>query len=85
MNYCIKIGEYLNLKQDTINELSLVARLHDIGKIAIPSDDTIRIVISNINSRYFYHIVTELFIDIINKISRLANADSNSSHPKCIF
>lgn len=45
----------------------------------IPSDDTIRIVISNIDSRYFYHIIVELFMEIIDKINRLANADENSS------
>lgn len=38
VDYCIKIAENLNLKQDTINELVLVARLHDIGKIAVPED-----------------------------------------------
>ncbi|MGG7176291.1 HD domain-containing phosphohydrolase [Clostridium paraputrificum] len=38
LDYCIKIAECLNLKQDTINELILVARLHDIGKIAIPEN-----------------------------------------------
>jgi len=38
VGYCIKIAENLNLKQDTINELILVARLHDIGKIAIPEN-----------------------------------------------
>ena len=36
LNYCLKIAEYLNLKQDTIEELRLVAKLHDIGKVAMP-------------------------------------------------
>ena len=40
----------------------------------IPSDDTIRIVISNIDSRYFYEIVIEFFIEIVANLSRLANA-----------
>lgn len=40
----------------------------------IPSDDTIRIVISNIDSRYFYEIVIEFFLEIVTNLSRLANA-----------
>jgi len=40
----------------------------------VPSDDTIRIVISNIDSRYFYEIVIEFFIEIVANLSRLANA-----------
>ena len=40
----------------------------------IPSDDTIRIVISNIDSRYFYEIVIEFFMEILNNLTRLANA-----------
>lgn len=38
LDYCTKIAEILNLKQDIIHELILVARLHDIGKIAIPEN-----------------------------------------------
>jgi diguanylate cyclase (GGDEF)-like protein/PAS domain S-box-containing protein len=38
VDYCIKIAEKIKLKQDTINELILLARLHDIGKIAIPEN-----------------------------------------------
>lgn len=45
----------------------------------IPSDDTIRIVVSNIDSKYFYHIIVEFFMNIIDKINRIANADDNSS------
>ena len=40
----------------------------------IPSDDTIRIVISNIDSRYFYEIVIEFFMEIVTNLTRLANA-----------
>lgn len=40
----------------------------------IPSDDTIRIIISNIDSRYFYEIVIEFFMEIVVNLSRLANA-----------
>lgn len=40
----------------------------------IPSDDTIRIVISNIDNRYFYEIVIEFFLEIVTNLSRLANA-----------
>ena len=40
----------------------------------IPSDDTIRIVISNIDSRYFYEIVIEFFMEIVANLARLANA-----------
>lgn len=40
----------------------------------ILSDDTIRIVISNIDSRYFYEIVIEFFMEIANNLTQLANA-----------
>ncbi len=50
----------------------------------IPSDDTIRIAISNIDRRYFYQAVVELFMDIINKISRLAKADNDTSYSDVI-
>ena len=40
----------------------------------VPSDDTIRIVISNIDSRYFYEIVIEFFMEIVTNLTRLANA-----------
>lgn len=50
----------------------------------IPSDDTIRIVISNIDSRYFYELVIGLFMDIVSKISRLANANNDNSYPDVI-
>lgn len=40
----------------------------------VPSDDTIRIVISNIDSRYFYEIVIEFFMEIVANLARLANA-----------
>jgi predicted transposase YbfD/YdcC len=43
-------------------------------KNGMPSDDTIRIVISNIDSRYFYEIVIEFFMEIITNLTRLANA-----------
>lgn len=33
---CLKIGEKLKLTQDELDELALLSRLHDIGKIAIP-------------------------------------------------
>lgn len=36
LDYSIKIGKKLKLKQDQINELSLLAKLHDIGMIGIP-------------------------------------------------
>ncbi len=36
VNYCVKMAKVLNLKHDTVNELILLAKLHDIGKIAIP-------------------------------------------------
>ncbi|MBO3445053.1 HD domain-containing phosphohydrolase [Clostridium sp. CCUG 7971] len=35
-NYATLIGKYLKLDSATIDELSLVGRLHDIGKIGIP-------------------------------------------------
>ena len=38
LNYSLKIGEYLNLNNETIAELTLLAKLHDIGKIAIPEN-----------------------------------------------
>ncbi|MGN2369936.1 MULTISPECIES: transposase family protein [unclassified Clostridium] len=50
----------------------------------LPSDDTIRIAISNIDSRYFYQAVVELFMDIINKISRLLKADNDTSYSEVI-
>lgn len=33
---CLKIGARLKLTQDELDELSLLSRLHDIGKIALP-------------------------------------------------
>lgn len=52
----------------------------------IPSDDTIRIVISNIDSRYFYGIVIDFFMEIISNLSRLAKATEgvNSKNPDII-
>lgn len=35
-NLCLKIGEYLGLSQEELDELALLGVLHDIGKIAIP-------------------------------------------------
>ncbi|MHB8124391.1 MAG: HD domain-containing phosphohydrolase [Desulfitobacteriaceae bacterium] len=35
-NMCIKIGEAMGFLQDELDELALLAMLHDIGKIAIP-------------------------------------------------
>jgi len=37
-NFSLKIGKFLNLSENELNELSLVATLHDIGKIAIPDN-----------------------------------------------
>ncbi len=39
----------------------------------IPSDDTIRVVISSINSNYFYNIVVEFFMEIINNLTEIVN------------
>lgn len=36
MKLCEKIGKEMNLSEDLIDQLSLLGRLHDIGKIAIP-------------------------------------------------
>lgn len=36
-NLCVKIGKILNLSTDKLDELYLLARLHDIGKIGIDS------------------------------------------------
>lgn len=38
LNYSLKIGQKLNLKKEELSELALVAKLHDIGKIAIPEN-----------------------------------------------
>ncbi|QCX34087.1 diguanylate cyclase [Caloramator sp. E03] len=38
LNFCEKIGYKLNLSSIMINELSLLAKLHDIGKIGIPDE-----------------------------------------------
>ncbi|MGL5346911.1 MAG: HD domain-containing phosphohydrolase [Peptostreptococcaceae bacterium] len=35
-NYCMKIGKKLNFDKSQLNQLLLVAQLHDIGKIGIP-------------------------------------------------
>lgn len=35
-NYCLTIGQHLRLSAEELNELSLLAMLHDIGKIGIP-------------------------------------------------
>ncbi|MGL5328499.1 MAG: HD-GYP domain-containing protein [Peptostreptococcaceae bacterium] len=34
-DYCLKLGEKLNLDEETIEELLLVAKFHDIGKIGV--------------------------------------------------
>lgn len=44
----------------------------------IPSDDTIRVVISSINSNYFYNIVVEFFMEIINKLTETVNQKVDS-------
>jgi HD-GYP domain-containing protein (c-di-GMP phosphodiesterase class II) len=36
--YCLNMGVQLNLSAEELNELSLLARLHDIGKIGIHHD-----------------------------------------------
>ncbi|MGL5692925.1 MAG: HD-GYP domain-containing protein [Peptostreptococcaceae bacterium] len=36
VNYAVKIGKKLNLDKENLYELALCAKLHDIGKIAIP-------------------------------------------------
>lgn len=38
INLCLKLGEKLNLSLETLDELVLIAKLHDIGKIAIPEE-----------------------------------------------
>lgn len=38
INLCLKLGEKLNLSLETLDELVLIAKLHDIGKIAIPKE-----------------------------------------------
>jgi diguanylate cyclase (GGDEF)-like protein/PAS domain S-box-containing protein len=35
---CMKVGAYLGMSQEELDELALLAILHDIGKIAIPED-----------------------------------------------
>lgn len=50
----------------------------------IPSDDTIRVVISSINSNYFYNIVVEFFMGIINNLTKIVN-QKNSSKDQDIF
>lgn len=45
----------------------------------VPSDDTVRIVISNIDSRYFYEIVIEFFMEIVANLARLANATTTTT------
>lgn len=37
-NYCQKIGQALDLENDILDQLVLVAKLHDIGKIGIPDE-----------------------------------------------
>jgi HD-GYP domain-containing protein (c-di-GMP phosphodiesterase class II) len=34
----IKLGEYLKLKTHTIDQITLLTKLHDIGKVGIPDD-----------------------------------------------
>lgn len=46
LKYALKVGKNLGLKQDTIQELTILAKLHDIGKIAIP--DSILLKPSNL-------------------------------------
>lgn len=38
VNYSLSIGKKLNLDIETLDELALVAKLHDIGKIGIPEE-----------------------------------------------
>lgn len=42
-----------------------------------PSDDTIRVVISSINSNYFYSIVVDFFMEIINGLTEIATQKNN--------
>lgn len=42
-----------------------------------PSDDTIRVVISNINSNYFYSIVVDFFMEIINGLTEIVTQKDN--------
>ena len=44
----------------------------------VPSDDTIRVVISSINSNYFYSIVVEFFMEIINGLTKIVNEKNDS-------
>lgn len=37
-NYCAKIGQALRLENEILDQLALVAKLHDIGKIGIPDE-----------------------------------------------
>lgn len=37
-NYCYKLGKYLNLDEEIIKQLLLVAQFHDIGKIGVPEN-----------------------------------------------
>ncbi|WP_161938328.1 transposase family protein, partial [Clostridium tepidiprofundi] len=50
----------------------------------IPSDDTIRVVISNIDSRYFYEIVIEFFMEIVNNLSKLGKSKEAKEEPDII-
>jgi predicted transposase YbfD/YdcC len=43
----------------------------------IPSDDTIRIVISNLDSRYFYTLVIEFLMEKVTEIINTFNRDEN--------
>lgn len=38
INLCLKLGKKLKLSLETLDELVLIAKLHDIGKIAIPEE-----------------------------------------------
>lgn len=38
IDLCLKLGKKLNLSLETLDELVLIAKLHDIGKIAIPEE-----------------------------------------------
>ncbi|MGO1820285.1 MAG: ISAs1 family transposase [Senegalia sp. (in: firmicutes)] len=42
-----------------------------------PSDDTIRVVISNINSNYFYSIIVDFFMEIINGLTEIVTQKDN--------
>lgn len=50
----------------------------------VPTDDTIRLVISNIDSTHFYSLLTEMLIDIINKMFSMDRIGPEDFEPDII-